>query len=53
MNSLKTTQKNKDHIEIEKAAAIFSAVLKAYSSGNNIKTNNKEMSNRWLEQLYE
>ena len=53
MNNLNVNQKKDSYVEIEKTAAIFSAVLKANSSGNNINTNNKEKLNHWLEQLYE
>jgi acetyl-CoA carboxylase biotin carboxylase subunit len=53
MNSIKEFKNNEELTELEKTAAIFSAVLKSSSSINNLRSNHTLTANLWQEQLYE
>jgi acetyl/propionyl-CoA carboxylase alpha subunit len=53
MNNLNEPGNNKEIKDIEKIAAVFSAVLKSVSSMNNVRSEYSDTQNHWLEQLYE
>ncbi len=53
MRKLTAIDGNGELKDIEKVAAIFSALLKSKSVSNNYRTNSTESSNLWQEQMYE
>ena len=53
MNYFNELKNSKDNLEIEKASAIFAAILKSKGSLNNLELNHSKSTNQWQEQMYE
>jgi acetyl/propionyl-CoA carboxylase alpha subunit len=53
MSKLNENTNDEKIIELKKVAAIFTAVLKSQSPANHLKNNDINLTNQWLEQLYE